>query len=408
MLKPFLNAILVFGFLILATPASSQTNDEPFAGTFVMKTEQAELTLELLQPDPAWITGTLKSTSGINFSLDGQIESGMASGVCSGNEGSVFFEIYTEGNALVLSLIEPDAYNMPDYNTATYLAFTKKDNPPVMQTKTQPAMAAEKNPTGQTMAQPNEKGIGNPGWGFTFFPPKGWTYQSSGDGLIMGHNSIPGIILIFPHGLQTIPELMQEMRKGIREEGNYLMLDSEMSALEEHILAGDYQGIMDGQQARARGFGTLSPYGGGAFIIAVSTPEMLGDAIIGDAGWIASNLQYTKIETSDLMIHFAGRWANFTTNTSTWIHFYPDGTYDQQYESSYSGELSGGGNWGAAGAENEKGRWTIHGNRDQGRITVRLASGSEIYYDYRVHEERGEKYYSEYWFNGQLYGKSRE
>mgnify|MGYP001827397471 FL=1 len=203
-------------------------------------------------------------------------------------------------------------------------------------------------------------------------------------------------------------ELGQEMHKGIEEGTNYLMLQGEVAAKGERILAGDYMGIMDGQQAKARGFGTLSPHGGGAFILAISTPEMLGDELVSEAEKISNSLIYKKMETSGLAMHFSGRWASFTTNTSTWMQFYPDGTYDEQYESSYSGELSEGGNWGAYGGEKAKGRWTVQGNRDQGRITVRLANGNEVYYDYRVHEERGEKYYSEYWFNGKLYSKSRE
>jgi len=249
--------------------------------------------------------------------------------------------------------------------------------------------------------------VGDPFWGFKFIPPEGWTYQQSADGIIMGHTTIAGIILIFPHTLQNMQEVKQEMHNGIQEEGNYLTLNSDVSNEGDNLLAGDYQGMMDGYQAKARGYGTLSPYGGGAFILAISTPEMLGTEIIRDAKMIAANLLYTKIEVTELMRHFAGKWANFTTNTSTWIQFNPDGTYGEQYESSYSGDFDNdGGNWGATGGENAQGRWTVQGNHDNGRIVVKLANGNEMHYDYRVHEENGQKYYAEYWFNGKLYSKS--
>jgi hypothetical protein len=256
--------------------------------------------------------------------------------------------------------------------------------------------------------KPSGTEVGDPSWGFKFIPPEGWTYQQSGDGIIMGHTTIAGIILIFPHTLQNIQEVKQEMYNGTQEEGFSLALNSDLSNKGDNILAGDYQGIMDGQQVKAHGYGTLSPYRGGAFVLAVSTPEMLGSEIIRDAEMIATNLIYSKIEVSELMIHFAAKWASFSTNTSTWIQFYPDGTYDEQYESSYSGDLSGGGNWNTYGGENVKGRWTVQGNRDSGRIVVRLANGNEMYYDYRVHEENGQKYYAEYWFNGKLYSKSHD
>jgi hypothetical protein len=249
--------------------------------------------------------------------------------------------------------------------------------------------------------------IGNAYWGFQLIPPEGWTYQEIEGGMILGHHTIPGIILIYPHILESMASVKSDLVKGIQEGYDYLVLQGEISTISENVLAGDYQGYMEGSQVKAKGYGTLSPYGsGGAFIIAVSTPEMLGQEIIRDAQWIAVNLIYKKLETGDLVRHFAGQWASFTTNTSSWIYFNADGTYDEKYESSYSGDLSGGGNWNAHGAESDKGRWTVRGNRDQGTIIVIMASGEEIYYEYRVQEERGQKYYGEYWFNGKLYSKS--
>ena len=256
------------------------------------------------------------------------------------------------------------------------------------------------------MPQSPDDPVGDPSWGFKFIPPEGWNFQYSADGAILGHTTIPGIIVIYPHVLKSMEEVRQQMNMGIQDAGSYLTLSGTLSEAGDQLLEAGYEGVVDGSIARGHGFGTLSPHGGGAFIVAISTPQMLGEEIIRDARWMAANLVYEKMESSDLVRHFAGKWANFTTNTSTWIQFYPDGTYDEQYESSYSGELSGGGNWGAYGGENAKGRWTVQGNRDQGRITVRMTDGSEVYYDYHVHEENGQKYYGEYWFNGKLYGKS--
>lgn len=257
-----------------------------------------------------------------------------------------------------------------------------------------------------TSPESPQQPIGNPDWGFQFVPPQGWSYQEIEGGLIMGHTTIPGIILIYPHIVDNMAAVRSDLANGIQEGYDYLALSGEITKVSDNILAGDYQGYMDGQQVKAKGFGTLSPYGGGAYIIAVSTPDMLGDEIVRDAKWIATNLIYKKLDTENLVRHFAGQWASFTTNTSSWIFFNADGTYDEKYESGYSGDLSGGGNWNAYGNENAKGRWTVRGNRDQGTIIVIMANGDEIYYEYRVHEERGHKYYGEYYFNGKLYSKS--
>jgi len=379
-----------------------------FSGSYEMITEEAVLTLTLKQQAGSLISGTLTSTSGISYSLEGSAEGNTASGTCSDDYGSVFFELYAEADELILSLIEPDAWGMPDYNTTVYLTFKETHVEDQLRTNNDNSMNTSGNVPQQGEPGSSNSGVGNPYWNFQFIPPEGWVYQQTDEGMVLGHTTIPGVILIFPHSLENIEAIRQEMLKGIQEGYDYLTLSSEITTADKNILAGDYDGLMEGQQAKARGFATLSPFGGGAFILAVSTPRMLGDEIKRDAEWIASNLIYKKMETSGLVQHFTGRWANFTTNTSNWIYLYPDGSYDEQYESSYSGELDGGGNWGAYGEESARGRWSIQGNKDQGRIIVKLADGDEIYYDYSVHEERGQKYYAEYWFNGKLYSKSQE
>jgi len=154
----------------------------------------------------------------------------------------------------------------------------------------------------------------------------------------------------------------------------------------------------------------LSPYGGGAYLIAVSSPDKLNAELTIPLESIARNLQFLKTEISDLMQYFAGNWSTFTTNTTTWICFAPNGGYSEQYEAVYSGNTTDGygsvtGNWGAASQDNSQGRWGVQGNRESGQIIVSLNNGNRIVYNYKVHQENGKKYYKEYWINGSLYSK---
>ncbi|MCB2220485.1 MAG: hypothetical protein KQI35_08830 [Bacteroidetes bacterium] len=417
-MKDFTFILLLFMVFTASGWLNAQPVEKNYDGTYTLDDDGVTLSLVLKQAEDRQVTGTLSSTTGIHYQLEGEYLGEAVSGICSDQHGAVFFEMYFFEGELILSLIEPDQNNMPDYNTATYLNFTRsavnETQDPAADIGADQSNAEPENSNSHMNANANNQQdltgneIGDPAWGFVFMPPAGWIHQQDGSGMILGHNTIAGLILVLPHMLQNLQEVQQEMLKGIQEEGQYLQLSGTIANAGNNMLAADYQGIMDGQQVKAKGFGTLSPYGGGAFIIAITTPDQLGEDIIRDAKAIATNLRYSKPNTSELMQHFAAKWANFTTNTSTWIQFNPDGTYDEQYESSYSGDLSGGGNWGAYGDQQSKGRWTVQGNRDAGRIIVRMSDGNEIIYDYRVHEERGEKYYSEYWFNGKLYAKSRE
>ncbi len=441
---------------------------ESINGTYTYRSGDAVLTLTLNQQGSA-LSGTLGSSTGATFRLQGQIENGIGYGTCSDNEGSVFFEVYYIEGDLTLSLIEPGANNEPDYDKAQYLVFERSPgNGSPQETQmpqatdivagklgiqpsgqvpqqTQPASqvpatsqapAATQTPAatqipavsqtpaynatspntmagtqGSSQIGPGE--VGDPSWGFKFTPPSEWVHQQSGEGVILGHNTIAGMILVIAHTSENLQQMQQEMMEGLQEGGSYLLPSGGLQQSAQNILSGDYAGVMDGTQVKARGFGILSPNGGGAYLIAVSTPEQLSADLVGAAETITRNIQYFKVDVSDLVMHFAGTWAHFTTNTSTWITFYPDGTYSDEYEASYSGDLNDGwgnqtGDWLAAGQQSGRGSWTVRGTKDAGTIIVRRANGKEIYYEYRVLVEKGKKFYTNYYFNGDFYMKKEE
>ena len=436
---------LVVVFIILAGILIPQNGvaQAPYDGTYTLTSGQTTLTI-IFQQSGNTITGTLSSTTGVTYQMQGEVMEGTAAGVCSSSGGSVFFEAYLDGTTLTFAMIEPDANNMPDYDQVQYLSFTKSEEQVAQGNRTQGVMGdlfgeqRENNPPGDNPqnnrqnnnwqgnnqgqhTNPNqgtgtpsisENEIGDPSWGFKFPKPAGWVHQQSAEGAVLGHNTIPGMIIVFVHMAENMQQMQQEMMQGIQEEGSYLMPGGSLQPSGNNILTGDYSGSMDGTQVKAKGYGVLSPYGGGAYILAVSTPEALGSDLIGAAGSIAQNMQYFKVETGDLMNHFAGNWTHHTSNTSTYIFFGPDGSYSNQYESSYSGDFTDGagnytGGWNAMGNDKSQGRWTVRGNKESGTIIVKLNNGEEIYYEYRVHKEKGYTYYNEYWFNGDHYAKNR-
>ena len=109
-----------------------------------------------------------------------------------------------------------------------------------------------------------------------------------------------------------------------------------------------------------------------------------------------------------LLYKFAGRWDHVTTNTSTSLYLYPDGSYESSYEASYGGDFEdqGGsqtGSWGATGAEQDRGHWMIEGSLAEGTLTLIAPNGDRSAYHYQVHVEGGEYYWGEYLFDGELY-----
>jgi hypothetical protein len=398
--------------------------------------------LTLQQGSYGELSGTLQSNNGSNFTLEGSVSEGMAAGICRMEEGGVFFEAYLDGQDLTLSLIEPDEYNMPDYDRAQYLVFTKstKQNNPNVQsispleqltrTKEQeqqtirqdkPAQYASKAetqpspPSGFAAIPAGYETVSDEINGYAFLKPSGWNHQVSEGYILLGSNTVPGLILTFPHQGRSFQEMLQEMSTGIQEEGIHLTLSSQVQQLSSSMANCYYQGIVQGEQAKAYGIGVLNPKGGGIFILAISTPDKLGSEIESAANSISKHTSFTspKAGDQDLVRHFSGEWAWSNGYRTEWMMFYPDGSFSDQYEAAYSGNTTDGwgnqtGNWGATNQSTSRGRWSIQGNRDAGVITVISRDGTQTRYEYRVFVENGEKYYREYMFNGYHYQKNKQ
>ncbi len=187
--------------------------------------------------------GTLSSSSGASFNLQGQIENGIGAGTCSDDEGSVFFEVYYIEGDLTFSLIEPDANNEPDYDKAQYLVFEKSNEtgttqPAVSQT---PAISPTPSNTyagSQGSSQIGTGEVGDPSWGFKFKPPAGWVHQQSGEGVVLGHNTIAGMILVIPHMSENMSQMQQEMMQGLQEGGSFLSPSGALQSTSQNVLSG--------------------------------------------------------------------------------------------------------------------------------------------------------------------------
>jgi hypothetical protein len=119
---------LISLLLILILPAfafgqgQQSTN---LSGTYILASGQTTLKLVLNQSGNS-LSGSLTSTTGAGYQLQGQVMEGVGTGKCNGDGTSVFFEAYASGNELTLGLIEPDQSNQPDYNKVQTLLFTRQ------------------------------------------------------------------------------------------------------------------------------------------------------------------------------------------------------------------------------------------------------------------------------------------
>ena len=247
--------------------------------------------------------------------------------------------------------------------------------------------------------------VHEPEWGFSFRASQGWTCEHDASGAILGHSTIPGMMLVIPHTAGSVDELKSLMAEGLQEEGVSLSLSGKVNKVENKVLSGSYQGVYGGQEVRAKGYGVISSNGGGAYVIALCTPEGYGERLDAAADALLRSVRFDKPRASGMSTYLIGTWVTMTQSTETTVTLGGNGQFYTNYVASYSGTESG--DWGLAREDNSAGYWTARGSREQGNVTLRYKNGKEETIQYRVHTENGEVYWNEYWFNGTLYGRRR-
>ncbi len=97
-----------------------------------------------------------------------------------------------------------------------------------------PLVAAIPPAQGQTILDPQ--------WGFSFQVPAGWKHQHDATGAILGHETIPGMLIVLPHTVGTIEELESLMQQGLEEEGITFSLSGQISPAGKSTLSANYEG----------------------------------------------------------------------------------------------------------------------------------------------------------------------
>jgi len=388
-----------------------------FFGIYTLSSQGVTLTLTLKQDPQGNIKGTLSSATGAQFQVEGIVKDGVGLGVCKSNEGGSFFEAHPKGNQLLFALIEPGPNNMPDYSKARQLIFKRKEGAtgsqqdPQASTKQQggqpqPAPTATPRMGGSVALSKDE--VSDPNWGFKFSIPNGWKVEKGPKGAILGHDTIPGMIWVFPHLASSFQEVQKQMQMGLDEEEVQLRLTSQLQVLGNNTTAGIFSGIYQRQEVKARGVGTCSPNGGGAYIVAMTLPQKFGSDLANAADAIAKSIQYFKTQESartggtagavapsgsssqQLMRQMTGVYYSFSSaglsysgGTERRVVLCPNGTYYSGSESSYSAGAGTSGAWGAAGQRGDRGTWRVQGNVNEGILTTFDSSGKPTEYRYR-------------------------
>jgi hypothetical protein len=387
------------------------------SGTYTLSSQGTTITLTLEQDARGNIKGTLFSTTGAQFKVEGAIQDNVGVGTCVSNQGGSYFEAHPKGNQLLFALIEPGPNNMPDYSKVRQLTFMREEGTipgqqgpqasPEKPVEQPQASSAPPQGTRGPAALSNDV-VSDPKWGFKFALPKGWKVEKGPKGAILGHDTIAGLIWVFPHSASSVQEVQKQMHAGLVEEDVQLRLASQLQSLGKNAVAGIFSGSYQKQQVKARGIGTFFPNGGGAYIVAMTLPNQFGSDLENAADAVARSMQSVTAQesaraggtggavvpsdsgTRQLMLQMAGVYYSFSSagpsssgGTERRVTLCLNGTYYSGSESSYSAGAGTGGAWGSAGQQSGRGTWRVQGNANQGILMMIDSSGKATEYRYQ-------------------------
>lgn len=256
--------------------------------------------------------------------------------------------------------------------------------------------------------------ITDPESGFKVTIPHGWNGQKVKGLLLLQNPSLPGVILVTIQYAWTEKSMRAEMQKELRDPTTLLAPARQITEVSPGLLSMGYTGTFNGAPAVATGFCRYFEGAGAIVVAAIAARGQNSPQLEAAALSITRSLAYTRklAQPADLRAAFAGTWMTISTNSQSRIVLNPDGTYIDDYESGYSGQLRNAtlgiqtGYWGVAGKNRDAGRWEARGTREQGVLIITKASGAQETYEYRVHVEKGTVYWNEYYIGGKLYARS--
>jgi len=376
-----------------------------YRGTYTLTSEGVTLTLVFDQDAAGRISGTLSSTKGTRFRLEGTIQEGIATGNCSGDSGQSYFEAEFEGSKLIFTLVEVKAGGEGSSRSLEFIRSASGTKPasqassasgPTQGAVSQPASPKTPAPAPAPSPQAPAAGkrVSDPGLGISFLPPAGWIGQKQGEVFILGSNTYKGFILIQPHSFSNLSQMAQEAGQGIVEEEADIQLlpTAALQAFGSNGLSGEFSGTVQGRQAKAFAIGLISPNGGGVTVLATVEAGSYTNAYPGFVRSIASGLTFAAPQPagpsdSGLLKYFAGEYYSYSSGstisggagTERSVTLCPDGLFRDSYEFSASGS-----GWGGAASQGGAARWSIQGDQRRGVIVVTYANGQTKQFSYQV------------------------
>jgi len=132
-------------------------------------------------------------------------------------------------------------------------------------------------------------------FGLSFEIPDGWSGGIENDLYLLGHYSVPGMIILSENTSKDAKQLKALALKGISEEGIQLYPKGEFKIRGNDRVEGFYEGIFNGSKVRVFSIGLINQLGSGLNISIITEKAKFGDIHIREAEKLAKSVNFFRI-----------------------------------------------------------------------------------------------------------------
>ncbi|MBT8262956.1 MAG: hypothetical protein KJO05_09055 [Bacteroidia bacterium] len=152
-----------------------------------------------------------------------------------------------------------------------------------------------------------QQNIDLPDFGLSFTIPNGWTGGEQGDYIILGHSTIPGMMILFENGSKDANELKELAMQGIYETGLQLSPKGGFTISSENRVEGMYEGIYNGGAVSSYAVGLINGLGKGMSILILTSTDKFSEIHRKEVEKLANSVKFYEARDSEATVHWKNK-----------------------------------------------------------------------------------------------------
>ncbi len=129
--------------------------------------------------------------------------------------------------------------------------------------------------------------------GISFDLPRGWKGKMMEEYIFLGHQSIPGFMVLFENEAGTAEKARVKALEGIQEEGIELSPKGDFQIVSDRQVEGYYSGSYDGTDVEGFAIGLVSTFGSGISMLILTSAGQFSNTHVEEARKLARSVKFS-------------------------------------------------------------------------------------------------------------------